>query len=635
MMFGKFFRRGACRCGSASDAAPLRAEGMAHKPGTNLAPDPAFGTLPEPLAAWRRFREGPVEVVYTTDPAHADHALTGGRASPPAGPQRCAVDRIDLGTIADPAHPALVQVIARMAAHALKVFRDLGFRTPASLTIHLCTFGKDKGRDRAYRGGTEVWLPHVWVSIHLDGADALLTVAHEVFHRVQYEYNRTTAKTSPLYAALREGGARLAEDWVLDSGDRYLKDGLEFLGDPGRPLLHYAAPSGDIAPHSYASALFWRWLCEQHGEIGHDAGQGHGVMRTILERMIDDSGYILQDLREARGLVVGEGHLDRFEHLDVTGGEILSTETDWGNFLVANWLHGTGQPTPDQRFDYVEDDEGGGRFSQERPFVWPDETLAASALAVRPYAFTIPGDAARCAFSARYTVVKIDAGAPPLLRIDFAVQAGMRDPLVQIMLIGRDVPGQGVLRDLIRLDGTAWTRCVPTAGLEQVVVIVAAREESGRYRLGIEAASGRAVLHAAPWNAAPGTSFETDPRDPKTRWGWTSPDLALTGQEVCLRVTNRGDAASDPLQVAIAAQGTTADVPLRAAQWQKVGEATLPALAPGATGEVRIPWRQPRTPAAATGWGLRATVTGGPDGRMVVLSSAGTLARPARIDAVL
>ncbi len=632
MLLGRIFGRGACRCGSASDAQSLRVEPAAAPPGGDPALGPAFGPLTAPLDAWRRFTDGGIDIVYTLDAAaHPHHALPPERTAPPAGAIDCTIAGIALGRIADPAHPAHVQAVARMAVHSLKVFGGLGFTVPKRLTIHLCTFGAESGAN--YRGGTEVWLPHVWVSTRLDGADALLTVAHEVFHRVQYEYNATTAKTSPLYAALREGGARLAEDWVLDSGDRYLKDGVEFLDDPGRPLLHHAAPGGEIAPHSYAAALFWRWLCEQHGEIRGTSEFGHDVMRTILKRMNSKTGYLLADLREARGEVVGEGHLDRFEHLDVAGGEILSSETDWGNFLVANWLHGTGRPTPDQRFDYVEDDEGGGRFSRKRPFVWPGETIRAEALAARPYVFEIPKGAVRAGFAARYTVIDLAGAAPSLVRIDFAVEQGMEDPLVQILLIRRDAAGAEHLVDLIRSDSPRWTRFVPTAGLAQVVVIVAAREKPGRYRLSVGTAAGRAVLHAAPWNAAPGTSYEADPR--AGAWPWTSPDLALDGDALRLRVTNRGDAPSGPLRVAFHAQGTTPAVPLRAATWRPVGEATLPPVAPGATGEVRIPWQAPKVPAAATGWGLRAMVAGGPDGPLVVLSSIGGMTRPPRFDAVL
>ena len=141
------------------------------------------------------------------------------------------------------------------------------------------------------------------------------------------------------------------------------------------------------------------------------------------------------------------------------------------------------------------------------------------------------------------------------------------------------------------------------------------------------------MLHATPWNAAPGTSYETDPR--AGAWPWTSPDLALDGKELRLRVTNRGDAPSGSLHVAIAAQGTTADAPLRAGAWRPVGEATLPPIAPGATGEVRIPWQAPKIPLAANGWGLCATLKGGPDGKLVVLSSIGNMTRPKRFDAVL
>lgn len=633
MLFGSLFRRGLCRCGSASDLQPLSAEAVQPQRGGDPALGPAFGPLPGPATSWLTYGNGSVEVVYTLDAAtHPYHALPPERAAPPAAPADCVVGGIALGRLADPAHPAHVQAVALMTAHSLEVYRRHGFKVPQRMTIRLCTHGAESGAN--YRGGTEVWLDHVWVSTRLDGTDALLTVAHEVFHRVQYLYNPTTAKTSPLYAALREGGARLAEDWVLDSGDRYLKDGAEFLGDPGRPLMHHSAPGGEIPPHSYAAALFWRWMCEQHGEVPRAPDGGHEVMRTILERMKEPSGYILQDLREARGVVYGQGHLDRFEHLDVTNRETLSTETDWGNFLVANWLHGTGRPVADRRFDYVEDDADGGRFAKTRPFVWPDETIKAQRLAAKPYVFTIPKGAVRAGFAARYTVIDLAVAPPPLLQIDFAVEQGMEDPLVQLLLIRRDAAGQEFLHDLIRLDGARWTRFLPTGGLTQVVVIVAAREKPGRYRLSVAAATGKPVLHVTPWNAAPGTSFETDPR--QAAWPWTSPDLTVTGNEVRLRVTNLGDAPSAPLTVAFAAQGTTPDVPLRAAQWRPLQQANIPPIAPGATAEARIPWQPPRIPAAATGWGLRAAIAeaGGVPG-LVVLSSVGTLSRPQRIDAVL
>lgn len=375
-------------------------------------------------------------------------------------------------------------------------------------------------------------------------------------------------------------------------------------------------------------------MCEQHGQKPRDADGGHEVMRAILEGMIEPTGYILQDLREARSRVVGQGHLDRFEHLDVKARETLSTETDWGNFLVANWMHGTAKPVADLRFDYVEDDDDGGRFAKKRPFVWPNETIRAERLPAKPYVFEIPGGAVRAGFAARYTIVDLAGAPPPLLQVDFAVEQGMEDPLVQLLLIRRDGAGQEFLQDLIRSDTPRWTRFVPTAGLAQVIIIVAAREKPGRYRLAVKAAAGKAVLHVTPWNAAPGTSFETDPR--AGGWGWTSPDLMRDGNDIRLRVTNRGDAPSTPLKVAISAQGTTADVPLRAAQWRPLQEIAMDPIAPGATGEVRIPWQPPRIPAAATGWGLRATITeqgGGQD--VLVLSSVGELHRPNRIDAIL
>ena len=177
--------------------------------------DPVSAFLPLDAACGAEPVEATAEEVPVAEATAAEAVSTEPEAAP-VWPW--AVGGIALGTISDPGHPGHVQAVALMTAHALGIYRDRGFRVPPAVTIRLCTHGGEAGAN--YRGGTEVWLDHVWVSTRLDGPDALLTVAHEVFHRVQYLYNDTAAKTSPLYAALREGGARLAEDWVLDAGDR-------------------------------------------------------------------------------------------------------------------------------------------------------------------------------------------------------------------------------------------------------------------------------------------------------------------------------------------------------------------------------------------------------------------------------
>jgi hypothetical protein len=90
------------------------------------------------------------------------------------------------------------------------------------------------------------------------------------------------------------------------------------------------------------------------------------------------------------------------------------------------------------------------------------------------------------------------------------------------------------------------------------------------------------------------------------------------------------------MPVGFHAQGTTPDLPLRAGAWRTLDTGQLPSIAPGATAEVGIAWQAPRIPAAATGWGLRATIGGDAEGqRLVVLSSIGRLTRPPRFDAVL
>ena len=64
--------------------------------------------------------------------------------------------------------------------------------------------------------------------------------------------------------------------------------------------------------------------------------------------------------------------------------------------------------------------------------------------------------------------------------------------------------------------------------------------------------AGRAVLHATPWNAAPGNSFETDPRDTTHRWGWTSPDLVLDGSRHLLGVVEKAAVPSAPAVAGLA-----------------------------------------------------------------------------------
>ena len=59
------------------------------------------------------------------------------------------------------------------------------------------------------------------------------------------------------------------------------------------------------------------------------------------------------------------GRFDQFRYYDISTTELDSHETSWGNYLIANYMHGTANPVADARFEYNEDEDsvtwpGGG-----------------------------------------------------------------------------------------------------------------------------------------------------------------------------------------------------------------------------------------------------------------------------------
>jgi hypothetical protein len=291
-------------------------------------------------------------------------------------------------------HPFHVQFIARCAEFALWRFGALGFRPPAlgrSGTPGDNTLRIVLSDTQGFRGLTSPTWDHIEVSNKLVGVQALMTVGHEIFHRVQYAYNRSEhAQRVPddagfdLSLLVFEGGARFAEDLLVDGQNRYSFDAARWFTARRRPLARSTGDDGGLSGASYEAALFWKYVAEQHGEalepeIRYTSPPGLGrviaswqpspqVMaeaknhRIILEHIepagTNGGGLSIASLRAARARMQGVGTLDRSVPVDVEGtgqvgvGGLLIPDSTWTNFVCGIALNG--QSGDDTRFEFRE-----------------------------------------------------------------------------------------------------------------------------------------------------------------------------------------------------------------------------------------------------------------------------------------
>lgn len=419
--------------------------------------------------------------------------------------------RFDIGTL-DPATtgPAHVQAIALMAHYALARFHRYGFmlpqdkgpgeNDPVETVIALVRKLNDEElRGVNALGGTSWQWRHVEVFNALVGHHALTTVAHELFHRIQYAYYiNPHCGGSPKFDNLfMEGTARAIEDIIVDAADNYAEQGLRFFDLPGMPLADMMPFPDDVGAR-YAGALFWKYVAEQHGRFADAHAGGIDTQLYVLEegRAEDEFlPYHVRPLRRARSRMAGIGHFDRFLHLDESGDAVLCSETTWGNFLVALALNGTA--TMDSRFRFGEAGRGENRLLGRRLTVpewrtvrfdtltdYPDETVHFTApvfhadrldhavlrfFGVEDKEIRRPAERRVMlnAFAAHAYAVEVPAQRDPprtaiglagstdetrMLRVRFRPTQGLEDAFVQII----QLDPHGNLIDLIRLD------CMPS-----------------------------------------------------------------------------------------------------------------------------------------------------------------------------
>lgn len=480
------------------------------------------------------------------------------------------------------------------------------FPHPGCIIIHLLDLSAP-----GYRAGAAPKLNLIALHHVLTGRDAQATLAHEIFHRIQFTYNRRNWASFPAPQAtdqgkpgrfrivardsLLEGGARVAEAVLVPGSDRYLEDAAIWFADDRYSLFAISPhPRGRPAHNDYAAGLFWKYVAEQHGRSPSGLDTQMHLLRNIatapepeqhLPPTCTDppsSGgppfrFTPGMLRGARAAMRGPGHFDRMAW-ERRGGAV-SSETTWGNFVMALALNGT--PQVDSRFVFRDagrwqaGDAPRLRIPPERQFVLDALPLSVTHQGVtefspaeetmhrRPDLSDRLREWARPALSGGGSIIRQplvallpyafeaweidcrDAEGGTLLRVRFR---GVDDDrpgqkldhaLVQIALLDRS----SRLVDAVRFasQGTDWhERVVRCDGIETALILVAAGEAGGNYELALSRATKRPLLFATPWNAPRGRHLSADPR--QQAWSWRSPDFypTLDRKDIVLRVSNLG-----------------------------------------------------------------------------------------------
>lgn len=491
-----------------------------------------------------------------------------------------------------------------------------------------------------------------WSHVEVKPSNTLLqnihTVSHEMFHQVQYRYNNVFDLTG-FRSSIFEGGARLVEDCINDVPNRWALTAKDLLDDPTQALMDY--PAGTKSSVRYASGILWKYLAERHSTATTAADEpaiGFDAYRKVLEAIANVQpgdpgiGFTPAALRNARGQMPWYGSFDEFGWYSVAQNELSSNETSYGNFLVANYLHGTANPVGDARFDYKEDED---------PITWtaaPDDNLGdfQAAVAVgNDIALTQGLNTTRNVNQSPYAatyfrLTPAAAPAPRMLRVTFTAAAGLTDPLVQILRLGAG----STLVDLHRSDRAMWTKTINVSGLTSIAVIVGTRMSAGDYSIQFEEIASASDVMVTRWNSQAGTEYESDPQG--WSWTWVSPDVMVDtnddlirdtdvffGQnnKLKLRLRNRGNAPANGVTVQFFYQ--RANPGLNPASWMPVTNAMSAVqtagpinLAAGAEQWVSVDWAPVDDGTHAPHWCVKAVITapGDPNSdNKVVLSNFG------------
>ena len=165
---------------------------------------------------------------------------------------------------------------------------------------------------------------------------------HEIFHRVQFNYDSDWNPNWPDISWFYEGTARASEDMVFDAVDNWagaMGVGFSFNREVNEYL---AATNNDLTSHArrYEAALFWKYFSEQFGAVTTEPQRGIDAILALWQNA-DTSDDIAAVNAAMSGLGAGMSFNEAFR-----------------KFTVANYTKDL-SGLPDGSYNYIDEEQAG------------------------------------------------------------------------------------------------------------------------------------------------------------------------------------------------------------------------------------------------------------------------------------
>jgi hypothetical protein len=432
---------------------------------------------------------------------------------------------------------------------------------------------------------------------------------HELFHMVQFQYPGAYPPGGIWTEAVVEGGATIAEDSVADLMNRYLDEaahnfnGIGVMSNPNQ-CLTYA---------SYKASLFWRYIAEQQSADITEPFVGVETYRNIIEHCSAGT-WSTDNIKDAIRELPWYQDFYEFGYLDPAKLDRTSSETVFGNYVLACYLKDLGVNVPDRRFDFIEDEEEIRLDDILQPVLGaaePLQTTLASVTLTGTGNLTAAGSLSFNgqvnSFASRYYVVTIDP-AVTNINVQFAATSSLTSSIFQIVLIDED----NAVRDIHRTDFTTYTKYLTNLRdgkhLNRILLVVSGANSSGNFSLSVSSTSPVPDVMVTRWHTALKTEYEIDSFN--WAWTWVSPDIWVDNDQdgiadgevyfnynnkLHVRLHNKGNADASGIQIDLYYQSASAG--LSSTAWLPVQDAnsqpptlTNLSLSAGATQDWVVDW---------------------------------------------
>ncbi len=354
------------------------------------------------------------------------------------------------------------------------------------------------------------------ISNDLNARSLAGAIVHQLFHAVQATCLASTSNApfEDWAPFLLEGLPLLMEDLLNNNLKRWISDANTFLNHTGEPVsLPYLQRE---------SILFWKYMTEQYTSTVSASGQrarGADVVGKVLKSIAFNGRADIRALKFLWQQDSGPYRLPRygsmccFQRSEPLAQDIFTTETAFGNWLVANFMQFFNrQKGFDQRFTYFDaqgEAPGGTSLSplaSIEEIDWPDHDK-----------LSINGELP--AWAARYHLIRLEKELnTAVVTLD---QTTIEKPLIHLLQLVDD-KGEFRIHDMSKFDGP-FRKSINCTDLDALVLIIGATDSGGRYLVQVSNSEPVSDVMITRWNCRQGKEYEFNPAN--GAWHWLSPDL--------------------------------------------------------------------------------------------------------------